>query len=186
GHAMEVRLCAEDPAADFMPQTGRIRAWRVPTGRGIRADHCVQAGGEVSPFYDSMIGKIIAWGVNRDVARMRLIAALDRTLFLGLTHNKSFLTSILRSNIFAGGDFDIHFIDKHMPSATTQNTQPATRHVALAGIILHAHAAMQLAQQHDLQHDQLNWRSSNAAAIPGKLGCGGTAWHLRLDASPDD
>src|SRR5699024_4522801 len=100
--------------------------------------------------------------------------------------NKSFLTSILRSNIFAGGDFDIHFIDKHMPSATTQNTQPATRHVALAGIILHAHAAMQLAQQHDLQHDQLNSRSSNAVARPGKLGGSGNAWHLRLDASPDD
>jgi len=184
GHAMEVRLCAEDPEADFMPQTGTIRAWRAPTGTGVRADHCVQAGGEVSPYYDSMVGKIIAWGANRDVARTRLIAALDRTLFLGVTHNKSFLTSVLRHPVFAGGEFDIHFIDKHMPRDAQQPAEPATQHVALAAAVIHAHAAMQLAQQHTLECNQLNWRSSNTVAVPGKLACGEHSWDVRLDAGP--
>src|SRR5699024_4553059 len=80
---------------------------------------------------------------------------------------------------------DIHFIDKHMPRDAEQVTQPSTRHVALAGALMHAHAAMQLAQRHGLQRDQLNWRSSNTVAVPGKLGRGEHEWNLRLDTGPD-
>lgn len=182
GHAMEVRLCAEDPEADFMPQTGRIRAWRAPEGAGIRADHCLRTGGEVSPHYDSMVGKIIAWGPNRELARSRLIGALERTVILGVIHNKSFLTKILRHHVFAGGDFDIHFIDKHMPRDGVAASEPSQRHVALAGAIMHAHAAAALADARGLDADMLNWRSANAVAVPGALACGEQTWELRLDA----
>jgi geranyl-CoA carboxylase alpha subunit len=182
GHAMEVRLCAEDPDNGFMPQTGRILAWRAPAAAHVRADHCVQAGGEVSPHYDSMVGKIITWGPNRGVARERLIAALECTLLLGVVHNKAFLAQILRYESFAGGDFDIHFIDTHMPREAA--SAPPPRHVALAAAIVHARDAKALADERGLDRERLNWRSANAAPIISSLARGGQSRDLRLAADP--
>ncbi len=183
GHAIEVRLCAEDPEADFMPQTGRIRAWRAPQGAGIRVDHGIQTGGEVSPFYDSMVGKLIAWGPNRNIARARLIAALEQTVFLGVTHNKDFLGRILRHEAFAGGDFDTHFIDKHLPR-DGETPQPSLRHIALAATIVHAHDAAHLARQHHLDRGLIDWRSGNAVPMISTLAQGERSWQLRLAIQP--
>ena len=68
GHAIEVRLYAEDVSNDFLPATGTAHVWEVPTGEGIRVDHGLLQGQEISPFYDPMVAKIIAWGEDRDVA----------------------------------------------------------------------------------------------------------------------
>src|SRR5436305_13861349 len=81
GHAIEARLCAEDPAANFLPQAGRIALWRP--AQGVRTEHALESGAEVSPYYDSMIGKVIAHGASRDEARGRLARALDGTVVLG-------------------------------------------------------------------------------------------------------
>jgi geranyl-CoA carboxylase alpha subunit len=99
GHAIEARLCAEDPARDFLPQAGRIALWRP--AEGVRTDHALETGAEISPFYDSMIAKVIARGATRDQARERLARALDETIALGLPTNKSFLSSALRDKEFA-------------------------------------------------------------------------------------
>ncbi|MDN5782189.1 MAG: hypothetical protein L0H23_09250, partial [Luteimonas sp.] len=161
-------------------QTGRILAWRAPAGKGLRADHCVETGGEVSPYYDSMVGKLIAWGPNREVARSRLIGALDQTLFLGVASNKDFLRRILRHETFAGGDFDIHFIDKHMPRDAAAAVEPSLRHGALAAAIAHAHDANRLVREHGLNRGFLNWRSANAVPSINKLARGDQSWELRL------
>src|SRR5206468_5483948 len=76
GHAIEVRLCAEDAYAGFLPQTGQVELWRPPTGRSVRVDHGMKEGLAISPFYDSMIAKVIAHGVTREQARARLVQAL--------------------------------------------------------------------------------------------------------------
>ncbi|HSS82544.1 MAG TPA: biotin carboxylase N-terminal domain-containing protein, partial [Reyranella sp.] len=88
GHAIEVRLYAEDAYAGFLPQTGRIDVWRPATGPGIRVDHGMKDGLAISPFYDPMIAKVIAHGANREEARTRLVQALRDTVVLGPITNR--------------------------------------------------------------------------------------------------
>ena len=99
GHAIEARLCAEDPARDFLPQSGTLALWQPAAG--VRVDHALESGLEISPFYDSLLAKLVAHGRTRDEARERLAAALDATLALGVTTNKSFLAAVLRDTTFA-------------------------------------------------------------------------------------
>ena len=100
GHAIEARLCAEDPARDFLPQAGRLALWEPASA--VRVDHALESGMEISPFYDSLIAKLIAHGRNRDEARAKLAAALDATVALGPVTNKAFLAAVLRDPVFAG------------------------------------------------------------------------------------
>jgi geranyl-CoA carboxylase alpha subunit len=99
GHAIEARLCAEDPVENFLPQAGRIASWRPADG--VRTDHALESGSEISPFYDSMIAKVIAHGATRDQARERLANALDNTVALGVPTNKAVLAAVMRDNEFA-------------------------------------------------------------------------------------
>jgi len=124
GHAIEARLCAEDPAQDFLPQSGRIVLWHP--AEAVRTDHALESGSEVSPFYDSMIAKVIARGATRDEARERLARALDETVALGLATNKAFLATVLRDEEFAAQGATTDFLPRHFrrieaapPDATT-------------------------------------------------------------------
>jgi len=101
GHAIEARLCAEDPSRGFLPQAGRIGLWVPP--EGVRVEHALESGSEVSPHYDSMIAKLVAHAPTRDEARERLAAALDGCVALGLPTNAAFLAAVLRDAVFAGG-----------------------------------------------------------------------------------
>jgi len=101
GHAIESRLCAEDPSRDFLPQSGRLALWRPADG--VRVDHALETGLEISPQYDSLLAKLIVHAPGRDKAREQLAAALDATLALGLPTNKAFLAAVLRDPEFAEG-----------------------------------------------------------------------------------
>ncbi len=116
GHAIEVRLYAEDPANTFLPQTGSVKVWRPSAAEGIRTDAGISAGSEISAFYDPMIAKIIAWGQDRDEARRRLVAAVADTTILGVTTNKEFLGRILDAPLFAGGHATTAFIETEFPN----------------------------------------------------------------------
>ncbi len=110
GHAIEVRLYAEDPAKDFLPSTGPILKWIPPEGEGIRVDAGIATGGAVSPFYDAMVAKIVARGATRDEARRRLIAALNNTALFGLSTNRDFLIDALSRPVFVKGEATTAFI----------------------------------------------------------------------------
>jgi len=99
GHALEARLCAEDPAQHFLPQSGRLALWRPAAG--VRVDHALESGIEIPPHYDSLLAKLVAHGRTRDEAREKLAAALDATLALGVTTNKSFLAAVVRDPQFS-------------------------------------------------------------------------------------
>ena len=101
GHAIEARLCAEDPQRDFLPQCGRLALWQPAAG--VRVDHALATGLEIPPHYDSLLAKLIAHGPDRDAAREQLAGALDATLALGLPTNKAFLAAVLRDPVFAEG-----------------------------------------------------------------------------------
>jgi geranyl-CoA carboxylase alpha subunit len=100
GHAIEARLCAEDPARNFLPQAGRLVLWQPAPG--VRVDHALESGIEIPPHYDSLAAKLIAHGRTRDEAREKLAAALDATVVLGVPTNKAFLAAVLRDPVFAG------------------------------------------------------------------------------------
>jgi geranyl-CoA carboxylase alpha subunit len=116
GHAIEVRLCAEDE--HFTPHTGRILHLLPPpsgegAGGGTRFDHALFEGLEVSPYYDSMLGKLIVHAPTREEAINRLAAALDRTELLGLRNNRRFLAACLRHPQFRAGHALIPFLEQH-------------------------------------------------------------------------
>ena len=114
GHAIEVRLYAEDPDNDFLPATGTLALYReAATGPGRRVDSGVSEGDEVSPFYDPMLGKLIAWGENREEARLRLLAMLKETCVGGLKTNLAFLSRVLAHPAFASAELDTGFIPRH-------------------------------------------------------------------------
>ncbi|MCQ4348246.1 acetyl/propionyl/methylcrotonyl-CoA carboxylase subunit alpha [Pseudomonas stutzeri] len=114
GHAIEVRLYAEDPDHDFLPATGTLELYREPSaGPGRRVDSGVAEGDTVSPFYDPMLGKLIAWGENREEARQRLLAMLAETAVGGVRTNLAFLRRVLAHPAFANAELDTGFIPRH-------------------------------------------------------------------------
>ena len=114
GHAIEVRLYAEDPDNDFLPATGTLALYReAQAGPGRRVDSGVSEGDEISPFYDPMFGKLIAWGENREEARLRLLAMLAETCVGGVRTNLAFLQRVLAHPAFAACELDTGFIPRH-------------------------------------------------------------------------
>jgi len=114
GHAIEVRLYAEDPANEFLPATGTLSLYRESApGEGRRVDSGVSEGDSVSPFYDPMLGKLIAWGEDREQARLRLLAMLDEFAIGGVKTNIAFLRRILAHPAFAAAELDTGFIARH-------------------------------------------------------------------------
>ena len=109
GHAIEVRLYAEDAANDFLPSTGPITLWSAPTDTA-RIDSGIETGGAVSPFYDSMVAKIITHGETRDIARVKMIAALSKTALVGPDNNRDFLIDALGQEAFVKGEATTAFI----------------------------------------------------------------------------
>ncbi len=138
GHAVEARLCAEDPEQDFAPAPGRVTLWRPPTGPGIRVDSGVSEGDVVAPEFDSLIAKIVAWGRDRAEAIARLRRALDRTIVVidGGTTNRSFLLSLLDSNEFRNGDIDNHWLDR-LTAQGAHLPQPQPVAVLVAAVMAH-------------------------------------------------
>jgi len=113
GHAIEVRIYAEDPAAGFVPQTGVVQGWAVADGAGIRVDSGIASGSLVSPYYDPMLAKIMAFGETREHARGRLKQALEQTTLLGFSNNQKFLHSLLEDPVFVEGEATITYLDQH-------------------------------------------------------------------------
>ncbi|MBH1963665.1 MAG: acetyl-CoA carboxylase biotin carboxylase subunit [Comamonadaceae bacterium] len=134
GHAIEVRLCAEDVDKGFMPQSGTMLLWQAPAS--LRVEHALSSGAEIPPYYDSMIAKIIAHGANRDEARRRLMLGLHQTVALGVTTNQVFLESCLRHPVFAAGQATTGFIAQHQEQLLETETLACERAVAVAAVLL--------------------------------------------------
>jgi len=123
GHAIEVRLYAEDPAHDWQPQAGALHRFAIPgvddefaipaSGQGLRLDSGVVDGGVVSTHYDPMLAKVIAWAPTRDEAARRLATALGNAQIHGLVTNRDLLVRVLRHPAFEAGDTDTAFFDTH-------------------------------------------------------------------------
>ncbi|MBV8188931.1 MAG: acetyl-CoA carboxylase biotin carboxylase subunit [Alphaproteobacteria bacterium] len=178
GHAIEVRLYAEDAYAGFLPQTGRVDVWQPASGPGVRIDHSVKEGLIISPFYDPMIAKVIAHGATREEARTRLIGALRETVVLGPVTNRHFLIRLLEHPEFAAGKATTAFLAKHAFPAPIM----ADAHWQAAARLLWRQSAERYPAS------LRGWRNSNPEPTPIKLAAGGAERLLHVlpdDAPPD-
>lgn len=114
GHAIESRICAENPATGFLPSPGRIAALHVPMGPGVRFDSGIAAPYEIPVHYDSLLAKLSVWGEDRDEARQRMLVALRELVILGITTTVPYLLDVVRHPAFAAGDTHTHFLEQHI------------------------------------------------------------------------
>ncbi|WP_025897884.1 acetyl/propionyl/methylcrotonyl-CoA carboxylase subunit alpha [Sneathiella glossodoripedis] len=135
GHAIEARLYAEDPYKNFLPRVGKLLKWIPSEGEGLRTDHGLKDGFEITPHYDAMIAKVIAYGETREDARRRLIRSLNKTVDLGLTTNRQFLIDCLKNETFAKGLATTDFIDKEFPKKRRKKPPLQIRHKILAAAL---------------------------------------------------
>ena len=140
GHAIEARICAENPNQDFLPATGSLWHFSGPeashfcfTAGGVRLDTGVTQGDVVSPFYDSMLAKLIVWGADRDEALAKLDKALSEMQVVGVANNVAFLRDVVQSASFSQGDLDTDLIARERDNLF--KTQTLSEDLAVAGVI---------------------------------------------------
>jgi geranyl-CoA carboxylase alpha subunit len=169
GHAIEVRLYAEDPRNQFLPQTGVAAIWQPFAGEGVRVDHGLVPGQVISSFYDPMIAKIIASGANRAEALRRLVRAVRGTHLLGVATNREFLLDALTTEEFASGSATTAFIGKHYGDGfQASEADPAA--ISLAAILVADKAGT-------------GWASNAVQAHPITLASEGQSTTLRVARS---
>jgi 3-methylcrotonyl-CoA carboxylase alpha subunit len=167
GHAIEARICAENPDAQFLPATGRLDVYRTPPGAAsferadVRFDAGVREGDAISPYYDSMIAKLIVWGADREQALARLDAALAQTHIVGLHTNVAFLRRVVKSRSFATADLDTALIERER--AVLFDAPPLPIEVAAAGVVAHTLAAERVLETTDPWSRRDGWRLHGSA-----------------------
>ena len=197
GHAIEARICAESPDSNFLPATGRLDVYRTPTDavsfeRGthsgvdapnapVRVDAGVREGDAISPFYDSMIAKLIVWGADRAQALARLDAALAATHIVGLHTNVAFLRRVAASDSFAHADLDTALIERER--AVLFNAPPLAIELAAAGVVAHALAAEQALETTDPWSRRDGWRLHGSATRRFDIESQGTHHAFTLERS---
>jgi acetyl-CoA carboxylase, biotin carboxylase subunit len=161
GWAIEARINAEDPYSNFMPSTGRITTMIVPTGPGVRVDSGVYAGAEISPYYDSMIAKLITFGQTRNEALLRMRRALSEYTIMGVRHNIPFHINLMNSMSFIAGQIDTNFVEQRFRMGTYEAdpTDEELENAAIAATLF-AHRRRQLAAQvvAPAKRDTSNWK----------------------------
>ena len=149
GHAIEVRLYAEDPANDFLPVTGQLLEWAPVTGPGLRVDAGISTGSRVGIDYDPLLAKLVAWGPTRNEAILRLRGALRGLGLQGLTTNVDFLRAVLAHPAFVAGATHTHFIADHFPAEARRfPVAEAALHAAAIAVTLHGAARRRAENPH--------------------------------------
>ncbi len=178
GWAMEARLYAEDPFDGFVPQTGTVLDVRWPQGEGIRVDQALAAGMAVTPYYDPMLAKVIAWGPDRDAARRRLLHALEDAAVLGVGTNRAFLQALLRHPVFVAGKATTDWIDGQLMLDPPRRPEASEVLWALAAVLFHVRRAAALPLAPGLRY----WCSALDMDAPIKLSCRERIEPLRIRA----
>jgi propionyl-CoA carboxylase alpha chain/3-methylcrotonyl-CoA carboxylase alpha subunit/acetyl-CoA/propionyl-CoA carboxylase biotin carboxyl carrier protein len=136
GHAIECRICAEEPEKDYRPATGRIGLLRLPAGDQTRFDSGIREGQSVSSAFDSMLAKLIVWGATRDEAVARMTAALDELALLGVPTNIDYLARIMTHPEFGAGRLDTGFLPRHAEQLLKTDLPEALETAVLAAAML--------------------------------------------------
>ena len=184
GHAIEVRLYAEDPNNDFMPATGKIAAWRPAVMENVRFDDGVVEGQNISPFYDPMVAKVIAYGDDRETARKRLVEALRQTALLGPATNRDFLVTCLEKETFIKGEATTAFIGEIFGETGYIAEPISSEMVALQGVLHFIHDREQALRRAISVPDALkNFSTSGSLQTPYSLLIGDEVFDLTVSSA---
>ncbi|WBM42447.1 acetyl/propionyl/methylcrotonyl-CoA carboxylase subunit alpha [Comamonas aquatica] len=188
GHAIEARICAENPDNGFLPATGTLQVYRKPSCSSfaigdVRVDDGVREGDAISPFYDSMIAKLIVRGDTRAQALARLDAALAQTQIVGLATNVQFLRHVVRSTAFASAQLDTALIEREKAALFDQ--QPVPTALAVAAAVAQLLQAEQALQTADPFSRRDGWHSHGRPRRPLQLLQGGTPVAASLTTGHD-
>ncbi len=179
GHAVEVRLYAEDPRNNFIPQTGTVLCWRTShadASSNIRIDHSVAEGQVVSTHYDPMLGKVIAYGDDRQTAVRRLASAVQDIVLLGVNTNKHFLHKVLRHPVFTAGEATTAFIEQQFSTdSSVKNSTPELATVAKAALLFYLQGAKSAGMSHGNP-----WQTAVATSYSFKLEHAGEVMGVQL------
>ncbi len=160
GWAIECRINAEDAYNNFLPSTGQISHSLLPTGPGVRVDTGVYPGFEISPYYDSLISKLIVWGETRAEAILRMRRALEEYKIVGVRTNIPFHQNLMDSHRFMGGQFDTRFVEERFSMEAAEEGKSPRPEIAAIIATLVAHEQTQRAA-HIIQRnerDTSNWK----------------------------
>jgi len=160
GWALECRINAEDPHNNFRPSTGQLTSVILPSGPGVRVDAGVYAGFTITPYYDSLISKLICWGETRGEAILRMRRALEEFRILGVRTNIPFHQQLLDSHRFIGGQFDTRFVEERFQLEQPGQVEGKMSLIAAVLATLVTHRETQLAAQIVLrsERDTSNWK----------------------------
>lgn len=160
GWAIECRINAEDPFNQFLPSTGRITHCLLPTGPGVRVDTGVYPGFEISPYYDSLISKLIVWGETRAEAVLRMRRSLEEYKLVGVRTNIPFHQKLMDSPRFMGGQFDTRFVEERFSMEGAEEGKGSLSDIAAIMATLVAHQQTQRAAQiiQRNERDTSNWK----------------------------
>ena len=197
GHAIEARICAENPEGGFLPASGTLGVARWPAHVAfqrnadaqafhdpacVRIDRGFDEGDTISPYYDSMIAKLIVWGEDRSMALARLDAALRDTHLVGLHTNVAFLRRVVGSHAFATADLDTALIERE--HAALFEAPALAAEVAAAAVVAHRLASEARLEDADPWSRRDGWRLHGGALRRIDLEVGGVHHVLRLERSP--
>ncbi|AAV93894.1 biotin/lipoyl-binding protein [Ruegeria pomeroyi] len=184
GHAIEVRLYAEDPAAGFLPAIGPVLRWRPAAGAGLRVDAGIAQGQQIAPHYDPMLAKIIAHGPSRTVALARLARAVADTVLLGTATNSAFLADLLALPEFAEGQATTGLLARSYPEGYGAGA-PDPRAVALMVAVLMQHDRdTALAAAGPIPPELLGWSSAPVLPRSLRVETGGQVFDCTAGAVP--
>lgn len=141
GHAIELRVCAEDPMNNFLPSVGRLHTYKIPKGAGVRVDDGFEEGMEIPIFYDPMIAKLITFGANRDEAVRRMRRAIAEYNIVGVETTLAFGDFVMQHEAFLSGQFDTNFVSRYFePQMLSQNNPDEAEVAAMLAVHLQATA----------------------------------------------
>jgi acetyl-CoA carboxylase biotin carboxylase subunit len=161
GWAVECRINAEDPYNNYLPSVGTITSYFVPSGPGVRVDHGVYVGYKVTPYYDSLLAKLICWGETRGEALLRMRRALEEYRIMGLKTNIPFHQNLLDSLRFMAGSFDIAFVEERFSLDEDVSSLKPEIAAILATLVAHRdrQQAAQIVQQDARSASNWKWAS---------------------------
>jgi acetyl-CoA carboxylase biotin carboxylase subunit len=135
GHAIELRVYAEDPMENFMPDIGTLKTYRTPKGNGVRVDDGFEQGMEIPVYYDPMIAKLITFGANRAEAIARMIRAISEYDITGIQTTLNFGKFVMEHEAFVSGNFDTHFVAKYFNPQLIREESGAEDEALIAAIV---------------------------------------------------
>ena len=158
GHSLEVRVCAEDPRNNFLPDIGKLVTYRIPKGTGVRVDDGFEEGMDIPIYYDPMIAKLIVHGKDREEAIQRMLRAIDEYVITGVTTTLEFCSFVLKHKAFTSGKFDTNFIKLYYkPEMLDKYDAGEAEVAALLGAIL-SEKGTKIAKQGSADTARSKWK----------------------------